>query len=201
VKRRVCRNLSTGDERSNTPAVNDFIDKADFPTRFDMAFDVAKTVRARPVPFRSLSLPSTPFPPRASALVTAHRCIRLSRIGARPCTSVHTPLSHIGARPCTSVHTTCWRIGACPCTSVHTVLSRIGARPCASAHTIFFAHRRPSLCIGTYRIFRASALVPAHRRIQIFIRASAQVHAHRRTVPVSRFGVRVRACAHTHTCA
>jgi hypothetical protein len=55
--------LSIGDERSGTPAVNNFIDKADFPTRFDMAFDVAKMVRARLVSFTPFPFPSTPFPP------------------------------------------------------------------------------------------------------------------------------------------
>jgi hypothetical protein len=43
-KKRVCRNLSKGDERSGTPAVNDFIAKEDFPTRFDMPWKMAELV-------------------------------------------------------------------------------------------------------------------------------------------------------------
>jgi hypothetical protein len=43
-KKRVCRDLSMGDPSSGTPAVNDFIDKLDFPTRFDMAPKMAEVV-------------------------------------------------------------------------------------------------------------------------------------------------------------
>ena len=43
-KRRVCRNLSKGDRISGMPSVNSFINKEDFPTRFDMAFRVADAV-------------------------------------------------------------------------------------------------------------------------------------------------------------
>ena len=43
-KCRVCRNLSKGDRISGMPSVNSFIDKKDFPTRFDMAFRVADAV-------------------------------------------------------------------------------------------------------------------------------------------------------------
>ncbi len=43
-KRRVCRNLSKGDRISGMGSVNSFIDKKDFPTRFDMAFRVADAV-------------------------------------------------------------------------------------------------------------------------------------------------------------
>lgn len=43
-KRRVCRNLSKGDQASGMDSVNSFINKEDFPTRFDMAFRVAEAV-------------------------------------------------------------------------------------------------------------------------------------------------------------
>jgi hypothetical protein len=43
-KRRVCRNLSKDDRVSGMSSVNSFIDKKDFPTRFDMAFRVADAV-------------------------------------------------------------------------------------------------------------------------------------------------------------
>jgi hypothetical protein len=54
-KKRVCRNLSKADARSGTPAVNDFISKEDFPTRFDMAPAMAELVSRhsdRPIPPR-----------------------------------------------------------------------------------------------------------------------------------------------------
>jgi hypothetical protein len=43
-KKRVCRNLSKGDSKAGIPAVNDYIDKADFPTRFDMPSKMADLV-------------------------------------------------------------------------------------------------------------------------------------------------------------
>jgi hypothetical protein len=43
-KKRVCRNLSKGDRRTGFDSVNSFIDKKDFPTRFDMAWRVAEAV-------------------------------------------------------------------------------------------------------------------------------------------------------------
>lgn len=43
-KRRVCRNLSKGDPLSGLGSVNSFIDKDDFPTRFDMAANIADMV-------------------------------------------------------------------------------------------------------------------------------------------------------------
>jgi hypothetical protein len=43
-KKRVCRNLSKADVVSGTPAVNDFISKTDFPTRFDMPWKMAEVV-------------------------------------------------------------------------------------------------------------------------------------------------------------
>nr|GAT53462.1 predicted protein [Mycena chlorophos] len=43
-KKRVCRNLSKGHAATRTPAVNDFIQKEDFPTRFDMAPRMAELV-------------------------------------------------------------------------------------------------------------------------------------------------------------
>ena len=43
-KRRVCRNLSRGDRDSGYLSINSFINKEDFPTRFDMAFRVADAV-------------------------------------------------------------------------------------------------------------------------------------------------------------
>ena len=54
-KRRVCRNLSKGDRTSGMPSVNSFIDKNDFPTRFDMAFRVADAVSPFPLPFQGPS--------------------------------------------------------------------------------------------------------------------------------------------------
>jgi hypothetical protein len=59
-KKRVCRDLSMGDSRSGTPAVNDFIDKLDFPTRFDMAPKMAEVVSfisSVSFPLFSLSFP------------------------------------------------------------------------------------------------------------------------------------------------
>jgi hypothetical protein len=168
VKKRVCRNLSTSDERSNTPTVNDFIDKADFPTRFDMAFDVAKMVRARPVPFRSLSFPSTPFPPHASALVTAHRCIRLSRA-----------LAPVPAHRC--IHLS----RASAPVPVHQCIQLVGASALVPAHR----------CIQSSR---ASALGPAHRRIQYFFRASTPVPVHQHIQNFSRIGACPCTSAHTN---
>lgn len=55
AKKRVCRNLSKGDSRSNTPAVNEFIDKQDFPTRFDMPWKMAELVSYH------FSIPFSPF--------------------------------------------------------------------------------------------------------------------------------------------
>jgi hypothetical protein len=55
-KRRVCRHLSKDDKASGTPSVNSFIDKADFPTRFDFALDVAKSVGLFPL----IALPPRP---------------------------------------------------------------------------------------------------------------------------------------------
>jgi hypothetical protein len=46
-KRRVCRNLSKGDRTSMMASVNSFIEKEDFPTRFDMASKVADKVSFR----------------------------------------------------------------------------------------------------------------------------------------------------------
>jgi hypothetical protein len=43
-KKRVCRNLSKAAPRSDMPAVNDFIDKGDFPTRFNMPWRMAEIV-------------------------------------------------------------------------------------------------------------------------------------------------------------
>jgi hypothetical protein len=43
-KKRVCRNLSKGDSLSGWGSVNSFIQKEDFPTRFDMAARVAEAV-------------------------------------------------------------------------------------------------------------------------------------------------------------
>jgi hypothetical protein len=156
VKRRVCRNLSIGDERSNTPAVNNFIEKADFPTRFNMAFNVAKTVHGLLVFIAPFPFPPPRFPPRASALVTAHRCIRLL------CASAPVPALR------------CMQFLAHQRPSLH-----IGAYKS-------FAHRRSSLCIGTHEFICASAQVHAHRRtvstsrFGVHYRARArELHLHR----------------------
>lgn len=46
-KKRVCRHLSKGDKLTGTPSVNAYIDKEDFPTRFDLAFKIADMVSFR----------------------------------------------------------------------------------------------------------------------------------------------------------
>jgi hypothetical protein len=43
-KKRVCRHLSKGDAAAGMPAVNSFINKEDFPTKFDFPVDVAHSV-------------------------------------------------------------------------------------------------------------------------------------------------------------
>lgn len=43
-KKRVCRHLSKADGNSGTPAVNNFVDKSDFPTKFDMPAKMAELV-------------------------------------------------------------------------------------------------------------------------------------------------------------
>lgn len=47
-KHRVCRNLSKGDAKAGIDSVNSFINKDDFPTRFDMASKVAEMVSFGP---------------------------------------------------------------------------------------------------------------------------------------------------------
>ncbi|KAF7325222.1 hypothetical protein MKEN_00566500 [Mycena kentingensis (nom. inval.)] len=47
-KKRVCRNLSKGDPVNDIPAVNDFSDKEDFPTRFDTPLKIANLIANAP---------------------------------------------------------------------------------------------------------------------------------------------------------
>jgi hypothetical protein len=67
-KKRVCRNLSKAAPQSDMPAVNDFINKPDFPTRFDMPWHMAEIVSFlhpfhRPSPFLFITMdPHIYFP-------------------------------------------------------------------------------------------------------------------------------------------
>jgi hypothetical protein len=45
-KKHVYRHLSKGDAATGTLAINSFIDKEDFPTKFDFPVDIANTVSA-----------------------------------------------------------------------------------------------------------------------------------------------------------
>jgi hypothetical protein len=132
--------------------VNDFIDKADFPTRFDMAFDVAKTVRARLVSFAPFPFPSTPFPP-AHLRSSLHIC-------------AYASLAHLRSS---------LRIGA------YDSPAHLRPSPHICAYTSL-AHLRSSLRIGAYKIFCALASLHAHRRIINFtrygVRCRARAHAH-----------------------
>ncbi|KAF7314413.1 hypothetical protein MKEN_00914100 [Mycena kentingensis (nom. inval.)] len=47
-KKRVCRNLSKGDPVNGIPAVNEFSDKEDFPTRFDTPLKMANLIANAP---------------------------------------------------------------------------------------------------------------------------------------------------------
>ena len=59
-KLRVCRNLSKDDPGAGVQAVNDYIDKEDFPTRFDMPWRMAELVSSTSLP-QSLNPSSLPF--------------------------------------------------------------------------------------------------------------------------------------------
>jgi hypothetical protein len=114
-KKRVCRNLSKGDSKAGIPAVNDYIDKADFLTRFDMPSKMADLVshqffllsfpfalvraRAPPKAGRSVThpmrylvlIPRTPALSSASGLRASHAAAALVRGPSFP--SQRAPLS------------------------------------------------------------------------------------------------------------
>jgi hypothetical protein len=56
AKKRVCRNLSKGDLKVGVPAVNEYIDKEDFLTRFDMPSKVANLVSLQSPSLSSFSV-------------------------------------------------------------------------------------------------------------------------------------------------
>jgi hypothetical protein len=128
-KKRVCRNLSKAAPQSNMAAVNDFIDKADFPTCFNMPWRMAEIVSVRfysihsilltfvipsptHLPFPSSSTftrPSlNPVPPRkrtigARPFLTSRRCLFVS-VASALITSLFTSARRRALHPSLLVH-------------------------------------------------------------------------------------------------